>query len=73
MYEIVQAFKKASGKPIPYKIVQRRVGDVAESWASTEYAERVLGWKAQYNLNHMCEDTWRWQLQNPNGYNSSLG
>ncbi len=72
VYEIVEAFKQASGKPIPYKVVQRRVGDVAESWASTEYTEQVLGWKAQYNLNHMCEDSWRWQQQNPSGYKSTL-
>ena len=68
VYEIVQAFREASGRPIPYKVMERRAGDIAESWTSTEYAEKFLGWKAQYNLNQMCEDTWRWQQQNPYGY-----
>ena len=68
VYEIVQAFREASGMHIPCKVLERRAGDIAESWTSTERAEKFLGWKAQYNLNQMCEDTWRWQQQNPYGY-----
>ncbi len=64
VYEMVRAFEQASGKPIPYEVVERRAGDVAEYWASTEYAELVLGWKARHNLQTMCEDTWRWQQKN---------
>jgi UDP-glucose 4-epimerase len=66
--EMVNGFEKASGRKIPYEIVERRAGDIAECWASTEYAKQHLDWEAQYNLQRMCEDSWRWQQQNPNGY-----
>ncbi|MGL5431123.1 MAG: UDP-glucose 4-epimerase, partial [Vibrio sp.] len=46
----------------------RRAGDIAQCWASTEKAERELGWKAQYSVAQMAADTWHWQVQNPNGY-----
>ncbi|HOP10826.1 MAG TPA: UDP-glucose 4-epimerase GalE [Oscillospiraceae bacterium] len=59
--EIVRAMEKASGKEIPYDIVERRPGDSAESYADPSKAERELGWKAQYNLEDMCRDAWRWQ------------
>jgi UDP-glucose 4-epimerase len=59
--EIVHAMEKASGKEIPYDIVERRPGDSAESYADPSKAERELGWKAQYNLEDMCRDAWRWQ------------
>ena len=66
--EMVNGFEKSSGRKIPYDIVERRAGDIAECWASTEYAKQHLDWEAQYNLQQMCEDSWRWQQQNPNGY-----
>lgn len=59
--EIVKAMEKASGKEIPYDIVERRSGDSAESYADPGKTERELGWKAQYNLEDMCRDAWRWQ------------
>lgn len=66
--EMVHAFEKASGKPVPYKIVARRPGDIAECYAHPEKAEKELGWKAERGIEEMCEDGWRWQSQNPNGY-----
>ncbi|MGO4381550.1 UDP-glucose 4-epimerase GalE [Pseudoduganella sp. RAF53_2] len=59
--EMVRAFETASGKPVPYKIVARRPGDIAECYADTGLAERELGWKAQYDVARMCQDAWRWQ------------
>lgn len=66
--EIVHAFEKVSGVNIPFEIGARRAGDLPEFWANAEKAEKVLGWKAQRNLEDMCHDTWNWQKQNPNGY-----
>ena len=66
--EVVQAFAKASGRPIPYKIVARRTGDLPVSYADPAKAERELGWKAERDLDEMCIDSWRWQSLNPNGY-----
>ncbi|MDR5886711.1 UDP-glucose 4-epimerase GalE [Vreelandella janggokensis] len=66
---MVQAFEKASGRDVPYRIAPRRNGDVAECWADPSKAEHELGWKANRNLDAMMQDTWRWQKQNPNGYN----
>ncbi|WP_415230976.1 UDP-glucose 4-epimerase GalE [Psychromonas sp.] len=66
--EMVEAFAKASGKPIPYTICPRRPGDIAECWADTSKANRELNWKASRTLKEMSEDSWRWQSQNPNGY-----
>ena len=59
--QMVKAFEQVTGKKIPYEIVARRDGDIAECWTSTEYAEQYLGWKAQNNLQQMCSDTWRYQ------------
>jgi len=59
--EMVRAFEAASGKPVPYKIVARRSGDIAACYADTALAERELGWKAQYDVARMCQDAWRWQ------------
>lgn len=67
--DMVKAFEKASGKKIPYKIAPRRPGDIAECYADPSKAEKELGWKATRNIEEMCEDTWRWQSKNPNGYN----
>ncbi|HDY8067473.1 UDP-galactose-4-epimerase [Vibrio vulnificus] len=66
--EMVTAFEKAAQRPIPYEIKPRRAGDIAECWADPAYAEQVLGWKATRSLETMVVDTWRWQSNNPNGY-----
>ena len=66
--EMVEAFKKASGKEVPYEIVDRRPGDIATCYADPSYAKEVLGWEATRGIEEMCEDAWRWQSQNPNGY-----
>ncbi|MDH4944743.1 UDP-glucose 4-epimerase GalE [Sulfurimonas sp. C5] len=66
--DMVQAFEKASGKEIPYKITPRRSGDIAKCFADPSYAKAVLNWEATRDVNEMCEDSWRWQVNNPNGY-----
>ena len=66
--QIVKAFEKASGRPVPYKICPRRPGDIAECWADPALAAKELGWKAERGIEEMCEDTWRWQSRNPFGY-----
>ena len=66
--ELHAAFEKASGKKIPYKIVDRRPGDIAACYADPAKAYEVLGWKAEKTVEEMCADSWRWQSQNPNGY-----
>ena len=66
--EMIHAFEKASGKKINYEIVARRSGDLAEYYADPTLAEKILGWQAQLGIDRMCEDTWRWQMNNPSGY-----
>lgn len=66
--EMIQAFEQACGKVIPYKIVERRPGDVATSYADPSKANRELGWSTQRGIQEMCEDVWRWQSRNPDGY-----
>ena len=66
--DLVHAFEKAAGVKVPYVIKPRRSGDVAECWSDPSKAARELGWKAQYGIEDMCEDAWRWQKNNPNGY-----
>ena len=66
--DMVKAFEKASGKEVPYQIVDRRPGDIATCYADPAYAEERLDWKAECELDEMCEDTWRWYSQNPDGY-----
>ncbi|MDY3285791.1 MAG: UDP-glucose 4-epimerase GalE [Eubacteriales bacterium] len=66
--EMVKMFEEVSGKKIPYKITPRRPGDIATCYADPSLAEELLGWKAQRGLREMCEDSWRWQSMNPNGY-----
>ena len=66
--DAVRAFEVASGKCIPYEVVERRAGDAAVSFADATKADLELGWKAEYDLSRMCEDTWRWQHKNPAGY-----
>ncbi len=68
--DLVHAFEKAYGKPLPYRIVDRRPGDVAECYADPTKALEELGWKAELDVNRMCEDSWRWQKNNPNGYDA---
>lgn len=65
--EMVEAFSKACGDPIPYKIAPRRPGDIAACYADPTKATRELGWKACLGIEDMCADTWRWQSRNPNG------
>lgn len=66
--ELVRAFERASGRPIPYDIVARRPGDVAACYADPSRARELLGWQATRDLDAMCTDSWRWQQSNPNGY-----
>ena len=66
--DMVKAFSNASGQDVPYKIVDRRPGDVAMCYADPTKANLELGWKAEYGIKEMCEDTWRWQSNNPHGY-----
>lgn len=66
--EMVKSFEKVSGKSIPYQIAPRRNGDIAINFADPGYAKEILGWEATKNIDDMCEDTWRWQSNNPNGY-----
>ena len=66
--ELVHAFERVSGRPVPLTIAPRRAGDVAASYASAERAHQWLGWVAQFDLEAMCADTWRWQQANPEGY-----
>ncbi|MBQ5934066.1 MAG: UDP-glucose 4-epimerase GalE [Lachnospiraceae bacterium] len=66
--DIVKAFEKASGVKIPYEITARRPGDIATCYADASKAKAELGWEAQYGIEEMCEDSWRWQKNNPEGY-----
>lgn len=66
--DIVHAFEKACGHPIPYEVVGRRAGDIAQCYADPAMAERELGWRAERGIEEMCADSWRWQSSNPNGY-----
>lgn len=68
--EMVDAFSQACGHSVPYKIVERRPGDVAECYADPNKANQELNWKTTKALKDMCEDAWRWQKNNPNGYRS---
>lgn len=66
--EMVAALVQASGREVPYEIVERRPGDVAQCYADPGLAFRLLGWRAELDLARMCEDSWRWQSRNPQGY-----
>lgn len=66
--DIVKAFEKASGRAVPYKIVGRRSGDIAECYADASLAKKEMGFECAYGLKDMCEDSWRWQSNNPDGY-----
>ena len=67
--DLVRAYEAASGRRVPYEIVARRPGDVAACWADPAAARETLGWQARLDLARMCEDSWRWQQNNPNGFN----
>ncbi len=66
--DMVKAFEEASNKKVPYVITERRAGDIASCYANPSYAKEVLGWEATHSIKEMCEDTWRWQSNNPSGY-----
>ena len=66
--DVVSAFEHASGKPVPYQILPRRAGDVASCFADPALAWEILGWRAEFDLDDMCRDSWRWQEGNPEGY-----
>lgn len=66
--QVVEAFEKASGKKVPYELKPRRPGDIAECYADPALAASELGWKAEFGIERMVEDTWRWQSSNPQGY-----
>lgn len=66
--DVVKAFEKASGRPIPYELAPRRAGDVASCYANPTFAAELLQWRAERNLETMCVDAWRWQSNNPNGF-----
>ena len=68
VFEMVRAFEAASGRPVPYRVVARRPGDIAAVWADPTKAERELGWKATKTIEDMCRDAWHWQQKNPAGY-----
>jgi len=68
--ETLHAFEAACGKKLKYKVAPRRSGDIASCYAIPDKAEKELGWKATRNMEEMCEDAWRWQTKNPDGYNS---
>ncbi|MBZ9784382.1 UDP-glucose 4-epimerase GalE [Pseudomonas sp. REP124] len=66
--QVLRAFEQACGRPVPFRVMPRRSGDIAESWADPSKAAEELGWKATRNLQQMMTDTWRWQSNNPRGY-----
>lgn len=68
VFDVVKAFEKVSGVNIPYEIIDRRPGDIDTSYADPTKALKEIGWKAEKNLEDMCRDAWRWQVNNPNGY-----
>ena len=66
--DMVKSFEEITGKKVPYKITQRRPGDIATCYSDTKKAKEELGWEAKKGIKEMCEDSWRWQKKNPNGY-----
>jgi UDP-glucose 4-epimerase len=71
--QVVRAFEAASGRPVPYRFLPRRAGDVAKVWADPARAQELLHWRASRSLDEMCADAWRWQSRNPNGYRTGAG
>lgn len=70
--ELINSFSKACGHNIPYEIKERRAGDIASCYADPAKAEAELDWTAELTIDQACQDSWRWQSQNPNGYNSTI-
>lgn len=70
MLEVIRSFEKAAGQPVPYEITARRPGDLPAFWADATSALADLSWATTKTLDQMCEDHWRWQKNNPNGYGS---
>jgi UDP-glucose 4-epimerase len=68
--EIIRAFEASSKKAVPYTLSPRRAGDIAACYADPAKAASLLGWRAERGLQQMCEDAWRWQRNNPNGYDT---
>jgi UDP-glucose 4-epimerase len=66
--EVVEAYARASGRPVPYRVMPRRPGDIAACYADPARARALLGWSAQLDLDRMCADSWRWQSMNPQGF-----
>lgn len=66
--DVIKAFSKACGKELPYQIKPRRAGDIASCYSDATLAREELGWVAEYGIDEMCQDSWRWQSNNPNGY-----
>lgn len=69
--EVLHAFEKACGHELPYVIEDRRPGDIAACYADPTKAKNELGWVAEYGIEEMCADSWRWQSQNPDGYHTA--
>ena len=70
VFEVIKSFQKASGIKIPFEVYERRPGDISECFTDPSKAKKLLGWESIYTLEQMCEDAWRWQKNNPNGYDS---
>ena len=68
VFDMIHAFEKACGKTLPYKVCERRPGDIAACYACPDKAEKELGWKAKFGIEEMCASQWKWQSGNPNGY-----
>jgi UDP-glucose 4-epimerase len=68
--EVVRAYERASGRPVPYDLLPRRPGDVAACYADPRRAGQLLGWRTRRQLDEMCADSWRWQRLNPNGFSA---
>jgi len=66
--DIVKAFEHVSGQKIPYEIISKREGDIAASFGDSSFAKEVIDWQAEYSLERMCIDTWRWVSNNPDGF-----
>ena len=69
--DVIHAFEKACGHDLPYKICPRRDGDIASNWCDASKAEREMGWKAEFDIEDMCRDSWNWQSHNPDGFASA--
>ena len=66
--ELADTFARVNAVAVPYRFVPRRPGDIATCYADTTLARNALGWQAQLNVERMCQDSWHWQSNNPNGY-----